>query len=60
MFGSFILLGHEIVEHRAEGLPGRPQAGLVFVTTIVGGILGALGADYRARRERRLGGASAL
>ena len=38
---------------------GDPQAGLVFVITIAGGILGALGAGYRARRERELGGASA-
>ena len=33
----------------------NPQVGLVFVTTIVGGILGALGAAYRARRERDFG-----
>ena len=31
----------------------------MFVTTIAGGFLGALGAGYRARRERELGGASA-
>jgi hypothetical protein len=29
--------------------------GLVFVTTIVGSILGALGAAYRVRRERQAG-----
>src|SRR5215211_2055426 len=32
--------------------------GLEFVTTIVGGIMGALGASYRARRERELGPAT--
>jgi hypothetical protein len=28
--------------------------GLVFVTTLVGAILGALGGNYRMRRERAL------
>ncbi len=38
----------------AEAYLGEPQAGLVFVTTIVGAILGALGGAYRARREGAL------
>ena len=36
----------------AEAYLGEPQAGLVFVTTIAGAILGALGGAYRARREQ--------
>jgi hypothetical protein len=51
VYGSFILLGLEILNDEPEAYLGDPQAGLVFVTTIVGAILGALGASYRARRE---------
>ena len=59
VFGSFVLLGLEILNTDPKAYLGDPQAGLVFVTTIAGGILGALGAGDRARRERELGGASA-
>ena len=59
VFGSFVLLGLEILNTEPKAYLGDPQAGLVFVTTIAGSILGALGAGYRARRERELGGASA-
>jgi hypothetical protein len=59
VFGSFVLLGLEILNTDPKAYLGDPQAGLVFVTTIAGGFLGALGAGYRARRERELGGASA-
>jgi hypothetical protein len=52
VFGSFILLGLEILNTEPEAYLGEPQAGLVFLTTIVGGIVGALGATYRAHRER--------
>jgi hypothetical protein len=58
VFGSFILLGLEIVNQEPEAYLGDPRAGLVFVTTIASSILGALGAAYRARRERELGAAS--
>src|SRR5918998_5969181 len=51
VFGSFILLGLEILNDEPEAHLGDPQAGLVFVTTIVGAILGALGGAYRVRRE---------
>jgi hypothetical protein len=54
VFGSFILLGNEILDPdvtKAQ-LPD-PQVGLVFVTTLGGAILGAIGANWRARRERR-------
>lgn len=54
VFGSFILLGLEILNTEPEAYLGDPQVGLVFVTTIGGSILGALGAAYRARREREL------
>jgi hypothetical protein len=57
VYGSFILLGLEILNNEPEAYLGEPQAGLVFVTTIAGSILGALGAAYRARRERELGAA---
>jgi hypothetical protein len=52
VYGSFILLGLEILNQEPEAYLGDPQAGLVFVTTIVGAILGALGGGYRARREQ--------
>jgi hypothetical protein len=51
VYGSFILLGLEILNDEPVAHLGEPQAGLVFVTTIVGAILGALGAAYRVRRE---------
>jgi hypothetical protein len=58
VFGSFVLLGLEILNDEPEAHLGEPQAGLVFITTIVGSIVGALGASYRARRERDLGTAA--
>ena len=59
VFGSFVLLGLEILNTDPKAYLCDPQSGLVFVTTIVGGILGALGAGYRARRERELAADSA-
>jgi hypothetical protein len=58
-YGSFILLGLEILNTESEAYLGEPQVGLVFVTTIVGAILGALGGSYRLRREREPGTAPA-
>ena len=55
VYGSFVLLGLEILNTGPEAYLGEPRAGLVFVTTIVGSIVGALGAGYRVRRERGLG-----
>jgi hypothetical protein len=52
VYGSFILLGLEILNDEPKAHLGEPQAGLVLVTTIVGALLGALGGAYRARRER--------
>jgi hypothetical protein len=54
VYGSFVLLGLEILNDEPEAYLGEPQAGLVFVTTIVGAILGALGGAYRVRREGAL------
>jgi hypothetical protein len=54
VFGSFVLLGLEITNNEPAAHIGEPQAGLVFVTTLVGAILGALGGGYRARRERAM------
>ncbi|MGH2715265.1 MAG: hypothetical protein ACRDM7_15505 [Thermoleophilaceae bacterium] len=54
VYGSFVLLGLEILNEEPEAYLGEPQAGLVFVTTFVGAIIGALGGGYRARRERAL------
>jgi hypothetical protein len=51
LYGSYILLGLEILNEEPEAYLGEPQAGLVFVTTFVGAIVGALGAAYRVRRE---------
>jgi hypothetical protein len=61
IFGSFILLGNEMLnpEETKAHLP-EPQVGLVFVTTLAGAILGALGAGWRARQERRPHGAEAV
>src|SRR5687767_8367954 len=53
VYGSFILLGLEILNEEPEAYLGDPQAGLVFVTTIVGALIGALGAAYRTRLEAR-------
>jgi len=52
VFGSFILLGLEIMNQEPEAHLGDPQAGLVVVTTAVGSLLGALGGAYRLRREQ--------
>jgi hypothetical protein len=58
VYGSFILLGLEILNTEPEAHLSDPQASLVFITTIGGVILGALGATYRSRRERELGAAA--
>jgi hypothetical protein len=54
VYGSFILLGLEILNEEPEAHLGDPQAGLAVVTTIVGSLVGGLGAAYRLRRESRL------
>jgi hypothetical protein len=57
VFGSFVLIGFEIANTEAKAYLGKPQVGLVFVTTFVGGILGALGGAYRGKLEREQRGA---
>jgi hypothetical protein len=52
VFGSFVLLGFEIMNTEPKAYLGDPQVGLVFATTFIGGILGALGGAVRARLER--------
>jgi hypothetical protein len=49
IFGSFILLGHELANNEPKVHLPDPQIGLVFATTLIGAILGALGAAYAAR-----------
>ena len=53
IFGSFILIAHEI--HGAEAEATLPQPGIVLVgvTAGLGGVFGALGGWLRARAERR-------
>jgi len=51
VFASFILLGHKIAGTEAKAELPDPQVGLVILTSVVGGILGALGGRFRARRE---------
>lgn len=50
VFGSFVLIGHEIANDEPKADLLDPQAALVFVTTLFGAILGGLGAYWRSRR----------
>jgi hypothetical protein len=50
VFGSFILIGHEIANNEPKAHLSDPQGALVFVTTLFGGILGALGARWRSKQ----------
>jgi hypothetical protein len=50
VFGSFILIGHEIANNAAKAHLPDPQGGLVFVTVLGGAILGGLGAYWRSRQ----------
>ena len=59
VYGSFILIGHEIANSEPKAHLPDPHAGLVFATTLGGAILGALGAHWRTRQERRLERAAA-
>src|SRR5512134_1223987 len=43
LFGSFVLLGFEMLNTEPKTYLGDPRVGLVFATTFFGCILGALG-----------------
>jgi uncharacterized membrane protein YccC len=51
VFGSFILIGHEIANNDPKAHLPDPQGGLVFATALGGAILGGLGAYWRSRRR---------
>jgi hypothetical protein len=50
VFGSFVLIGHEIANDEPKAHLPDPQGALVFVTTLFGAILGGLGAYWRSKR----------
>jgi hypothetical protein len=50
VFGSFILIGHEIANNAPKAHLPDPQGGLAFATTLFGAILGGLGAYWRSRQ----------
>jgi hypothetical protein len=51
LFGSFILIAHEVHGHDPKADLPHPGILLIVITTTLGAILGALGGRYRARRE---------
>jgi hypothetical protein len=53
VYGSFILLGLEILNEEPEAYLGDPQAGLVLVTTIVGAIVGGWAAPTERAASAR-------
>ena len=54
LFGSFILLGHELEGSEAKADLPEPKIILVVITTVLGAGLGWLGGRSRAKRERSL------
>jgi hypothetical protein len=52
VYGSFILIGHEIANDEPKASLPDPAVGLVFATTLGGAILGAVGARWRGRQKR--------
>ena len=55
LFGSFILIVHELTGEEAEAHLPEPAILLVVITTVLGVLLGALGGRHRARVEARAG-----
>jgi hypothetical protein len=51
LFGSFILIGHEIHGHDAKADLPDPSVLLIVLTAAFGAILGALGGTVRRRAE---------
>jgi hypothetical protein len=56
LFGSFILLAHEVTGAEAKADLPDPAIVLLLLTVVPGALLGALGAWTRARRERPAAG----
>jgi hypothetical protein len=50
LFGSFILVGHAFLGGDAKADLPEPEVLLVLITTLAGGLLGALGGWRRSRR----------
>jgi hypothetical protein len=59
LFGTFILVGHSIFGMEAKAKIPSTHGVLVGITTVLGGILGAIGGALRARHERKAGGEAA-
>lgn len=53
LFGVFILVGHEFSGSEPKAHLPDPEILLVVITTVLGALLGALGARSRVRRSRR-------
>ena len=51
LFGTFILVGHEFIGGEAKADLPEPKILLVLITTLAGGLLGALGGWRRGRRR---------
>ncbi len=51
LFGSFILIGHEIHGHDAKADLPDPSILLIVITATFGAILGAIGGHFRSRAE---------
>ena len=50
LFGTFILFGHAFIGGEAKADLPHPEILLVVITTVAGGLLGALGGWRRGRR----------
>lgn len=55
LFGTFILVGHEVSGLEEKSTLPEPEVLLVVLTTGFGVLLGALGGRTRGRREERTG-----
>jgi hypothetical protein len=51
LFGTFILFGHAFLGGEAKADLPHPEILLVLITTVAGGLLGALGGWRRGRRR---------
>jgi hypothetical protein len=53
LFGGFILIVHELSGLEAKAHLPEPAIVLAVITSVIGGVLGALGVRWRAKREPR-------